>query len=556
MDSPTGTGLPLKATASTALLALFVVAALFPAAVAAWGRDYWRPDEPDYAQHAREMVKRGDFVVPYQNGVPFPEKPILTYWAVAATTPFTGGDVTPFGSRVPSLLGGMLLVLVAIRAAAWLGAPRDRWLAGAAVAVAPIAFWQAQFLQMDALFSGLLAAALLVQLRLENDPEPRPWLALGGHVLLGLAVLTKGPLAIAASVLVAGASVLATRSFRPVRVLFPVRAAVVVALVAAPWYVLSIHRFGWDYAYELLVRHNLVRFAAAWDHIHPFWYYAVEKIWADFFPWTLPALVAIVVLWKRGEVAANPRLGSVLRALGIVFVFFSLSRSKQGKYLLFLYPFLAAVLALLVARLREAEDEAALRATRVVRAILVFVAAVLVVAAVALFPVAARKAPADAGLVPWIAVPLGLGGVAALVLLARRRREIAGVAFALVGGLWLAEAALGAKGLPALNDRKTARPLYERLRPHVAHGEPLAYASGRFRCYALVALDRGVAWLKTPEALLEWLGEHPEGWVITGKDEYDTWLVRQPALKKLPVRDSHPEGSDTGLVLRLPQPGE
>ena len=89
------------------------------------------------------------------------------------------------------------------------------------MAVAPIAFWQAQFLQMDALFSGLLAAALLVQLRLENDEEPRPWLAFGGHVLLGLAVLTKGPLAVAVSVLVAGGSVLATRSFRPVKRALP-----------------------------------------------------------------------------------------------------------------------------------------------------------------------------------------------------------------------------------------------------------------------------------------------------------------------------------------------
>ncbi|MBK9375411.1 MAG: hypothetical protein IPN03_17230 [Holophagales bacterium] len=82
--------IPLRKPAPFVLLALFVVAALMPAAIAAWGRDYWRPDEPDYAQHTREMVQRGDYVVPYQNGVPFPEKPILTYWAAAATTPFTG----------------------------------------------------------------------------------------------------------------------------------------------------------------------------------------------------------------------------------------------------------------------------------------------------------------------------------------------------------------------------------------------------------------------------------------------------------------------------------
>jgi 4-amino-4-deoxy-L-arabinose transferase-like glycosyltransferase len=545
---------PLRKLAPLALLALFAAVALLPAAIAASGRDYWRPDEPDYAQHAREMVARRDFVVPYQNGEPFPEKPVLTYWAVVATTPFTGGDVTPFGSRVPSLLGGALLVLVAVRAAEWLGAPRDRWLAGAAMAVAPIAFWQAQFLQMDALFSGLLAAALLIQLRLETDEEPRPWLAFGGHVLLGLAVLTKGPLAVAVSVLVAGGSALASRSLRPVRALYPLRALAVVTLVAAPWYVLAIRRFGWDYAYELVIRHNLVRFAAAWDHVHPFWYYVVEKVWLDFFPWTLPALLAVVFLWRRGERSGNPRLRSVLRAMGIGLLLLSLSRSKQGKYLLFLYPFAAAVLALLVTRLRLADDEAAGRARRAVRGVLAFLAAVVVVAAAALPVVAVREAPDDAAIVPWVAVPLGLGGVVALALLARRRREIAAAAFALAGGIWLAEAALGAKGLPAMNDRKTARPLYKRLRPSVANGEPLAYASTRFRCYPLIVLDRRVEWTKTPEALLSWLAENPEGWVLTEEREFRKWVAASPALKALAVSDSQPEGNDMGLVLRLPRP--
>jgi len=299
-----------------------------------------------------------------------------------------------------------------------------------------------------------------------------------------------------------------------------------------------------------------VRFAAAWDHIHPFWYYAVEKVWVDFFPWTLPALLAVVFLSRRGEIASNPRLRSVLRAVGISFLLFSISRSKQGKYLLFLYPFVAAVLALLVTRLRAADDEPARRARRVVRGVLVFLAAVLVAAAAALYPVAARMVPSDAGLVPWVAIPLGAGGAAALVLLARRRREIAPAAFALAGGLWLAEAAVGAKGLPAMDDRKTARPLYERLRPSVSNGEPLAYASTRFRCYPLIALDRGVEWTATPDALLAWLAKNPAGWVVTEEDEFREWLARRPALKALVLRDTHPEGGDTGLVLRLPQPEE
>ena len=53
---------------------------------AAESRDFWAPDEPDFAEHVREMIERHDLLVPYQNGVPYSEKPIFFYWAVTATT--------------------------------------------------------------------------------------------------------------------------------------------------------------------------------------------------------------------------------------------------------------------------------------------------------------------------------------------------------------------------------------------------------------------------------------------------------------------------------------
>jgi len=57
--------------------------------VAAAGRDFWAPDEPDFAEHVREMLGRKSLLLPYENGKPYSEKPILFYWAVAATTPFS-----------------------------------------------------------------------------------------------------------------------------------------------------------------------------------------------------------------------------------------------------------------------------------------------------------------------------------------------------------------------------------------------------------------------------------------------------------------------------------
>ncbi len=42
-------------------------------------RDLWAPDEPDFAQCVKEMRLRGDWILPYLNGMPYGEKPILYY---------------------------------------------------------------------------------------------------------------------------------------------------------------------------------------------------------------------------------------------------------------------------------------------------------------------------------------------------------------------------------------------------------------------------------------------------------------------------------------------
>ena len=40
-------------------------------------RDLWNPNEPIYGEAVREMAQRGEWLVPYVNGIAFAEKPIL-----------------------------------------------------------------------------------------------------------------------------------------------------------------------------------------------------------------------------------------------------------------------------------------------------------------------------------------------------------------------------------------------------------------------------------------------------------------------------------------------
>src|SRR6185295_11570787 len=64
------------------------------------------PDEPRYAQIAREMAASGDFVTPKLHGEPWFEKPILYYWMAAAAFKVMG--VSELAARLPSALAGLV----------------------------------------------------------------------------------------------------------------------------------------------------------------------------------------------------------------------------------------------------------------------------------------------------------------------------------------------------------------------------------------------------------------------------------------------------------------
>src|ERR1035438_570166 len=268
-EAPGSLRIPLLLAAAAAVLYL----------VAAAGRDFWAPDEPDFAEHVREMLEHRSLLLPYENGKPYSEKPILFYWAVAATTPLSGGDVKPFATRLPSVLAGAALVFCAAAFAGRRGGEREALVAGAATAVAPIVFWQSQFLQVDALFSCLLMLSLVSVFFLEGEEgRGTRWLWVL-RVSIALAVLTKGPLAIAIVGLVVLTRCATARSLRLLGRLQPLRSIFVFLLLVVPWYFFAARAGGPAYAYDLVVNQNWNRFFRAFDHIQPWWFY-FESIWS------------------------------------------------------------------------------------------------------------------------------------------------------------------------------------------------------------------------------------------------------------------------------------
>src|SRR5438046_723015 len=69
------------------------------------------PDEPRYAQVAREMLARHDWVTPTLGGIPWLEKPPLYYWQ--AMLAYRAFGVSDWAARLPSVVDATILIFVA-----------------------------------------------------------------------------------------------------------------------------------------------------------------------------------------------------------------------------------------------------------------------------------------------------------------------------------------------------------------------------------------------------------------------------------------------------------
>lgn len=316
--------------------------------------------ETRYAEIAREMQRSGDPLIPTFNGAPHLEKPPFTYWALATT--FSIGGVSDVVARIPSLLAGLLTVLVVARAA------RTRS-AGLVLATMPAFLLQSAVVSTDAwlvLSTALAGWALLECDRATGAGHPllgRPgrWVLLL-HAACGFGMLVKGPLTLLFTLAAAFATVvvrwIVTKRL-DVRLLLPFvhpLGLLLFAAISLPWFLLAEDRLpglirlytGGELAGKIA--------AGAGGHEqgpHVVWLAPLLGTW----PWlgSLPA--AISNLRRRGAWLAGP--GLLLLALTLVAPILTTFRpGRLPSYSSPAIPFLALLVALGAPATGRADDPA------------------------------------------------------------------------------------------------------------------------------------------------------------------------------------------------------
>jgi len=356
LDIPSPSTVPAASGFVLRLLAGFAIAACYLLTLG--HAPLIEPDEPRYAEIAREMVESGDWVTPHLNYVKYFEKPPLLYWLTAANLATFGAD--EFWLR----LWPALLALAGIGAAAWLGqriyGPPVGFLTALVLASAPLYFGIGQVLILDMPLTGFLTLAMLCGWLIAATPQRRPWAELGFALAVALAVLTKGPV----GAVLAGGSLLTFAALsrrwlwwatllRP----FPV---LVFLAVSVPWFVVVSLRNP-EFAHFFFIDQHLGRYLAPSEHQQPIWFF-VPILFAGFLPWSAVALVGLWrQRWAEAPAVVQWSHGTLYFLSWVLFpaVFFSLSGSKLATYILPVFPPLAVLLGRWLHELTAREDERA-----------------------------------------------------------------------------------------------------------------------------------------------------------------------------------------------------
>ncbi|MFZ0887094.1 MAG: glycosyltransferase family 39 protein [Candidatus Binataceae bacterium] len=317
---------------------------------------FTKDQEPQSAGWLRDVAVNGHWLVAHDDYGYVNRKPPLYYWLSALAVRATGGEVNEINARVVSLAAGAVLAgIVALWSRAYLGAA-EAWLAPLFLLGCYGFASRATAALTDMLLSLLLFVAYcLLYPQIEGRGSNSRAAVVG--TLLGLAILTKGPVAIALIALAASIYLMLgrRRPWEPIREPWPWIAIAIAVAIAACWYIPALIAGGRDlfvvYVQEENLGHLLpVRFGGTGEAARPFYYIAARMIGGAMpLALLLPALV--VALWTGGfdPEARRPILFQLSLPLAVL-ALFSVASSKRDDYVLPAMPGLAIALAALFAR--------------------------------------------------------------------------------------------------------------------------------------------------------------------------------------------------------------
>jgi len=316
------------------------------------GAPFEKDQEPQSAQWIQAIVQRGQWLLPRDDYGGIDRKPPLYYWLSAIAVTAGAAHVDEVSARFVAFVAGVLVAVAVMRWSAAFISEDTGWLA-LPFLLGTYGFASRATLGLtDMLLSLLLFATWWCVYLLLEEGGSRAVSIVGG-VLLGLAVLTKGPVAIVLIGLAGFIYLLLIRR-SPLEVLsrgWPWLMIDLALAIGACWYVPAFIEGG-RILVGVFLAENFGHFmpsalGGTGEASRPLWYIAA-RIFGGALPQSLLVGALAIALWRRdgNERARKPLLFQLSLVLAVL-IFFSIASSKRDDYILPAMPGLAILFAAL-----------------------------------------------------------------------------------------------------------------------------------------------------------------------------------------------------------------
>lgn len=307
--------------------------------------DLWTPDEPRYAEVAREMIERGNYIQPYLNGEPYTEKPPLFFWMVAAGAKLFG-DVNPFTVRLPSILSALGTLALLIAFISEFLDKKKAFLAAIILCVSPQFFSLARSGHTDMLLTFLITTSLVSFYRWYDRGKYGYLIVF--YLCLALATLAKGPVGMLLPLMVVMCFLTFRKEWEKIRKMHLYAGLPIAIAIVLVWYIPATQQStGYDIG-PMVKRQIIGRIFNPSSHSVSIFYwpfYQFQSLAKGILPWTLLIPSAVIAAYRCRRCVP---LLFLLCWVFVIFGFFTIIASKRSLYILPMYPAIAALIALWV----------------------------------------------------------------------------------------------------------------------------------------------------------------------------------------------------------------
>ena len=312
--------------------------------------DLWNPDEPRYAQIAREMVNGGDWILMHYNGKTYADKPPLFFWLIAFSS-FLWKGFSSFSVRFPAAFFGTLTILLTFLLGKTLYSSRVGFFSGLILATSLEFSYLSTRANIDTTLTFFTTASLLcfflwyrhnqdepkVKVKKEDRENPSHPLIYGFYLGMALATLAKGPVGFILPLSVSLLYLVVQKDWDRLKRMRLLSGMVLFVVIVLLWYLPAVSRGGEDYLEATLFKHSIDRYAQGWSQGRPIYYY-LYNFPVDFLPWVLFIPAAVAYGFSKERAKKRGEFFFLFMWFALIFIFFSFSKGKRGIYLLPLFP--------------------------------------------------------------------------------------------------------------------------------------------------------------------------------------------------------------------------